>query len=134
MCIKIKNLKFNENETGKTVVDYNFLGTNISRKTYVVKKDCRLRLLQKPHSHELTHTLIPLEGEHRLAFKDKNGELHIISMVPGNTYFIPPHIPHDIEMSKGILDSFYPVESYTKYLGQIKFYDEDFFKEMTHAG
>lgn len=133
MEIQTKELIFKDNEMGRTVIDYNFLGTNISRKTYVIKKECRHRLLRKPHSHKLPHTLIPIEGCHRLAYKDACNKIHIMDMVPGKTYYVPSDLPHDIEMGKGILDSFFTVESYTKNGAQIINYDEDFFKGSDHV-
>jgi hypothetical protein len=129
MSIMIKEFIYEESPIGRTVVDYNFLDTGIARKTYVYNGKGRKRILRRPHSHDLPHTLIPISGKHRLAYKTGTGEIKIIEMSPAKSYYVPAQVPHDVEMSCGILDSFYSASGYIRAIGGIVTYDEEFFKE-----
>ncbi len=129
MAIQIKQVVFKESETGRTEIDYNFLGTNYARKTYVVKKNCSIRLPKYPHTHKIGHTLMLIQGNARLAYKNAEGKVKIIKMQIGKQYFVPSDVPHQLEIKGGIVESYYPTSSYITSKAQIRTINEDFFKE-----
>lgn len=86
-----------------------FLGTLFARKVYVVPEDTVLCIPPSGfHVHPTRDILIPIQGSVVLRYVGKHGRLHADKLEVGNLYSLPPGVPHRVEISNGVLESYFP--------------------------
>jgi hypothetical protein len=83
------------------------------RKLYVVDPGKTLCIPDdRAHAHPTVDRLAPIAGNVVLAYQTPRGAVEYLKLIPGLLYIIPPHVPHQIQVNGGILESFSPSAAY----------------------
>ncbi|MCK2020676.1 hypothetical protein [Peribacillus frigoritolerans] len=106
-----------------------FLGEGWGRKLYCVESGFRFTIPSdgRAHAHGTADYLIPLSGNIRVAYLRPSGVVEIIHLEPGYHYRIPPNLPHQVEISGGMLEAYFPTIVFENKILMRQF--RDFFDE-----
>lgn len=131
MIIRVEKVLDRRTDIMRVEFNYNFLKLGYARKVCVVEAGTIIRFPQHgAHSHNSGHWLIPLLGTMRLAY-DHNGLIQILQLETGKYYYVPPNVPHQVEIcGVAVLESYAPSAAvvWDKARRGMTFY-EDFFKK-----
>lgn len=134
MGVEKKKVTANINPGGGMVLfDPNLLRSGYARKLYAFTNPAFKRRTEA-HVHEAPHMISLIEGEEvRLATKEADGTITITKLERGYYYYIPPNLPHQIDMKgRVIAESYSPSSSIISALQSDEHckivLDEDFFE------
>ncbi|HZS94429.1 MAG TPA: hypothetical protein VFA78_06515 [Chloroflexota bacterium] len=86
---------------------------NYGRKLHTVDAGSTFQIPHgKAHAHGNEDRLLPIAGEIWLAYQTADQRVEYRRLVPGHQYVIPPHIPHQVEIRGGVLESLFPTVVY----------------------
>lgn len=113
--IKVRPLAVTCGGGARVEITPRFLGTGLGRKVYIVEQNRSLEIPdRKVHAHGIADTLIPISGDVELAYLDSQGRKQFLKLEPGFLYEVPPYLPHQVRVIGGILESYFPTQSYVE--------------------
>ena len=133
MNVEKRKVTANISSKGTVIFDPNLLHSGYARKLYVfTNPDFKKRT--EAHFHPAPHTISVIEGEDiRMATREPDGSISVIQLERGYYYYVPPNLPHQLDMEgPAIFETYMPSSSIISALQSDenckKVLDEDFFE------